>query len=65
MALTSAPFGSARSAHGRVKPFITFTPVVDVSIAQQQAVVRRVFWVGLEHPVGYSRLARPAFYSGK
>ena len=65
MALASTPYDSTRSAHGRVKPFITFTPVVDVSIAQQQAVVQRVFWVGLEHPVGYSHLARPAFYSGK
>ena len=56
---------SSRSAHARVKRFITFTPVVDVSIAQQQAVVQRVFWVRFEHPVGHSHLARPAFYSGK
>ncbi len=56
---------STRSAHGRVRPFIAFTPVVDVSIAQQQAVVQRVFWVWLECPVEHSRLARPAFYSGK
>jgi hypothetical protein len=56
---------STRSAHGRVKPFITFTPVVDVSIAQQQALVQRVFWVWLEHPVEHSRLDRPSFYSGK
>ena len=56
---------SSRSAHARVKRFITFTPVVDVSIAQQQAVVQRVFWGRFEHPVGYSHLARSAFYSGK
>ena len=56
---------SSRSAHARVKRFITFTPVVDVSIAQQQAVVQRVFWVWLKLPVGNSNLARPAFYSGK
>ena len=56
---------STRSAHGRVRPFIAFTPVVDVSIAQQQAVVQRVFWVWLECPVEHSRLARPASYSGK
>ena len=56
---------SSRSAHARVKRFITFTPVVDVSIAQQQAVVQRVFWVWLECPVEHSRLARPASYSGK
>ena len=56
---------SSRSAHARVKRFITFTPVVDVSIAQQQAVVQRVFWVRFEYPVGHSHLARPAFYSGK
>ena len=56
---------STRSAHGRVRPFIAFTPVVDVSIAQQQAVVQRVFWDWFEHPVGYSHLTRPAFCSGK
>ena len=56
---------SAKSAHARVKRFIAFTPVVDVSIAQQQAVVQRAFWVWLECPVEHSRLARPAFYSGK
>jgi hypothetical protein len=27
------------SVHGRFKPFTIFTPVVDVSTAQQQAVV--------------------------
>jgi hypothetical protein len=56
---------SARSAHGCVRPFITFTPVVDVSIAQQQAVVQRVFWVRFEPPVGHSRLARSLRCSGK
>jgi len=56
---------SARSAHGRVRPFIVFTPVVGVSTAQQQAVVQRVFWVWFGCPVEYSRLARPAFCSGK
>ena len=66
MALASTSFGdSTRSAHGRVKPFITFTPVVDVSIAQQQAVVWRVFWVWLATSVDDARLARPAFHSGK
>jgi hypothetical protein len=35
--------GSFWSGHGRVKPFITFTPVVDVSISQQQEVVQATF----------------------
>jgi hypothetical protein len=56
---------STRSAHGRVKPFTVFTPVVGVSTAQQQAVVQRVFWDWFEHPVGYSHRPRPAFCSGK
>ena len=56
---------STRSAHGRVKPFTVFTPVVGVSTAQQQAVVQRVFWDWFEHPVGYSHLTRPTFCSGK
>ena len=56
---------STRSAHGRVKPFIAFTPVVGVSTAQQQAVVQRVFWVRIQCPVEHSHLARPAFCSGK
>jgi hypothetical protein len=56
---------STRSAHGRVKPFTVFTPVVGVSTAQQQAVVQRVFWDWFEHPVGYSHRTRPAFCSGK
>ena len=56
---------SARSAHGRVKPFIAFTPVVGVSTAQQQAVVQRVFWVWLKRPVEHSHRTRPAFCSGK
>ena len=56
---------SARSAHGRVRPFTVFTPVVGVSTAQQQAVVQRVFWDWFVHPVGYSHLTRPAFCSGK
>ena len=34
---------NAKAAHGRVKPFIIFTPVVGVSTAQQQAVVQRAF----------------------
>jgi superfamily II DNA helicase RecQ len=32
--------------------------------AQQQAVVQRVFWDWLKHPVRHSRLTRPAFCSG-
>jgi hypothetical protein len=56
---------SARSAHGRVRPFTVFTPVVGVSTAQQQAVVQRVFWDWFGHPVGHSHLTRPAFCSGK
>jgi len=56
---------STRSAHGRVKPFIAFTPVVGVSTAQQQAVVQRVFWAWLKCPVEHSRRTRPAFCSGK
>jgi hypothetical protein len=64
MALASCS-ATARSAHGRVRPFITFTPVVNVSIAQQQAVVQRAFWVWFESPVGHSRLARLLLCSGK
>ena len=40
MALESTSLDSSKSAHERVTLFITFTTVVDVSIAQQQAVVQ-------------------------